>query len=211
MCLKTIIKRNSVISLFLVLSGCASSYTRIAPQTIKSYNPTPSEIEGLEFSYRYDVLAGRGNKRYAKKEQKNATSLVAIRIINNTSTELTLGDNIDLYRNSEKVELLPKTYVFTSLRQKEAGYFLYLLLTPFTFTVNNEPVIKAPLFGFIVATPIIIFNVSKVARSNGKFKKELEMYSIENKTIPPQDTLYGLIGIKSGWDDIKTLNLKLKQ
>ena len=64
------IKQNVILFLALILLGsCASSYKSINPKTI---NYVAHDLQGdLSLSYKYDILQEYGNKKYAKKEDKD--------------------------------------------------------------------------------------------------------------------------------------------
>lgn len=207
------IKIESLILILIacLLNSCAAGYRNIAPEIIKTYVPAPLEYEGIEFYYRYDVLKGRGNKRYAKKETRKAIHVVAIKLINRTNEKLTFGEDFNFYQNSNQIDLLSDSKVFKKLNQKPGFYLFYLVLTPFnTLTINNDPVLQSPLIGLLTGPPITAFNVTRAAGANRKFKTELTEYSLVNKTVAPQDTLYGILGIQGDWSDSKSLSIKIE-
>src|SRR5688572_30361344 len=76
----------------ILLSGCAASYTPIIPEARKYTGSYHSPDSVITYSYKYDVLSLRGNKRYSKKEQKTGISVVAVRIQNNTDSVVRFSD-----------------------------------------------------------------------------------------------------------------------
>jgi len=77
------------IAIVFILSGCAASYKPIYPVSL-NYDSHQSE-DGVELSYKYDVLRQNGNKKYAKKEDKKGVKLVALKITNNTQSVVNIG------------------------------------------------------------------------------------------------------------------------
>ncbi|MBX2841830.1 MAG: hypothetical protein KTR26_08655 [Flammeovirgaceae bacterium] len=75
--------KNNFIYVFftLILSSCASSFHTVNPQNV--FYQSSSNQDNVSFSYKYEVLHERGNKKYAKKEAKKGIKLVVVKVENN--------------------------------------------------------------------------------------------------------------------------------
>ena len=70
----------SFVALCFLFTSCASSFHSINPQKMP-FNYTENTPD-VQFSYVYDVLSMKRNKKYAKKETKLGMRVVAVRITN---------------------------------------------------------------------------------------------------------------------------------
>lgn len=178
--------------------SCASSYKPIGPLSV-NYSNT-EEKDGIEFSYRYDVLREKGNKKYAKKEIKKSIKVVAVRIINNRNEPVTIGTNLKIFSGSSEVKLLEPALIQRELRQSVPSYLLYLLLTPLNLTISrtdNNGRIESDSYpiGLGLGPVISISNMAISGGANKGLLMELNQFNQINKTILPGQSSYGLIGI----------------
>ena len=172
------------------LSSCAGTFNNIAPQTV-NYRAEAS-LEDVDFSYKYDVLNDRGNKRYAKKESKHAIKLVSVKISNYSDRSLVFGKDLRIYANGEPVTPLEPQAVYKNLKQNPPIYLLYLLLTFSWLNINGGDDIP---IGLVLGPGLALGNMGVAAGANKKFMFELEANSLINKEIGPGKTVYGLVGI----------------
>jgi hypothetical protein len=190
----------------LFLSNCASTYKKIAPETL-NYS-SKNSLNGVSFEYKYDLL----NNKYKKKEYKNNIKLVAIKITNNSDFDYIFGNNLNLsYENGDTVLVLEDEQTFQLIRQRPASYLLYLLLAPVQFSsgtttnslgqttsTNSFPI------GLILGPAIAAGNMIASSSANNNLKNDLTKYSIIGKTIKKGETAYGLVGIQSsGYEALK--------
>lgn len=190
----------------LLLSNCASSYKKIAPETL-NYS-SKSNLNSIVLEYKYDLL----NKKYKKKESNNNIKLVAIKITNNSNFDYVFGNNINLsYENGDSVLMLENEQTFQIIRQKPASYLWYLLLAPIQFNSGTtsksygqtEPTNSFPI-GLILGPGIAAGNMIAASDANKNFKNDLTKYSLIGKTIKKGETAYGLLGIQSrGYESLK--------
>lgn len=178
--------------------SCASSYKPIGPLSV-NYSNT-EEKDGIEFSYRYDVLREKGNKKYAKKEIKKSIKVVAVRINNNRNEPVTIGTNLKIFSGSSEVKLLEPALIQRELRQSVPSYLLYLLLTPLNLTISrtdNNGRIESDSYpiGLGLGPVISISNMAISGGANKGLLMELNQFNQINKTILPGQSSYGLIGI----------------
>ena len=91
--MKSTLLKCLVIALTYALSGCASSYKPIRPANLQYNNH--HDYGGLGVAYKYEVLRARGNKKYAKKEDRSKVKVVAIELINTTKRTI-YGNDISI-------------------------------------------------------------------------------------------------------------------
>jgi hypothetical protein len=195
-----------VLLVCLLLSNCASSYKKIAPETL-NYS-SKNSLNGITFEYKYDLLT----KKYKKQESGNRIKVVAVKITNNSDIDYVFGNTLNLtYENGDSVLLLEKEQTFQIIRQRPASYLWYLLLTPIQFysgtTTNSygqtEATNSFPI-GLILGPGIAAGNMIASSNANKNFKNDLTKYSIIGKTIKKGETVYGLLGIQSrGYEALK--------
>ena len=82
--------------LIFLFSQCASIYHPIDPPKV-AYSFEQENNEDLSFSYKYDVLAQSGNRKYSRKEKHHGFSVVSVRLRNNTNRTLSFARDIDLF------------------------------------------------------------------------------------------------------------------
>lgn len=176
-----------------VFSSCASSYHSVQPATAQ-FTSAMQDPE-FEFSYRYDVLRERGNKKYAKKEVKNGVKLVAIKIVNTSENDLIFGQHLNLYSGNSPVAVLDTEIIHKQLKQGVPIYLLYMLLFPMNLTLTTENSQSQTPVGLVLAPGITGLNMAIAGTANSNFKKELVANNLKNRTIKSGETVYGLVGI----------------
>ncbi|MBS1531114.1 MAG: hypothetical protein JSU01_12465 [Bacteroidetes bacterium] len=186
----------------LLLTGCASGYKTINPDTLNYSSRADDKSVTLE--YKYGVLTSR----YARKETNNGMRLVAVKITNNSGRDLTFGKDIKLtYTNDSELPIQDDEVVYQTLKQGWAGYLLYLLLTPAKLTTssNGAQTSSTPI-GYAIGPGLAAGNIIAAGAANDNFKAELLKYNISGSLIKNGSTVYGLIGIKSdNFDAIKVM------
>jgi len=194
-----------LLAIIVILSSCASGYQTINPSNL-NYNSNDVK-NGILLEYKYDLL----NKKYAKKETKNGVKVVAIKITNNSKSDIVFGKDIKLaYENGNELYVLENEKVFKSLKQNTVSYLLYLLLTPMTLnkttaTGNGIETSSTPI-GLGVGPGIAGGNMIVASSANKKFKTELLEFNLNGVIIKKGETKSGLIGIKS--DDYDAIRIK---
>lgn len=182
------------LSVSILLSSCAASYKSIKPEAV--YYQTTENDDNVSFSYKYGVLAERGNKKYAKKETKRNIRIVSVKIVNNSGEDITIGQDTKIHANGSPVQLLDPQTIHSQLKQGVAPYLLYLLLTPMNFyTTSSDGTTDSTPIGLVVGPGLALGNIAVSSSANTNFKKELERYSIIGKTIKAGESAYGIIGI----------------
>ena len=173
-----------LLTTIFILSGCASRYYPISNS--QSYRNT-EEGNNLTYSYKFDVLAANGNKKYAKKEAKHNIDVMSVKITNNTDRELSVDNDIDFYVSNRQVQPLESTSVTSRIKQGAAIYLLYSFL--FLYVDDGSSRTTIP-----IGVGIGIGNMAFASANNKKFKDEFSINNIIGKTIKPGETLHGLVG-----------------
>ena len=194
------------------LTSCASGYKGIQPKTLNYLSN--NEDSGIKMEYKYDLL----NKKYEKKETKKGVKLVAVKITNQSETDVMFGRDIKLtYENGTEVMVMENDKVFKTLKQSPASYLFYLLLSPMNFytstTTSNggyDETSSSSSFpiGLILGPGLAGANMIAASSANSDFKSDLMVYNINGTVIKAGETKYGLIGIRSTSFD--ALKIKLQ-
>ncbi len=187
-----------LLSSSIFVSGCASSFKSINPEKV-SYTYTSKE-SSVQYSYAYDVLAMKGNRKYVKKERKHGLRVVAVKIVNTTDQTLRLNDNLKLMVGNNQTVPVSPTIAAKELKQGVPIYLLYMLLN---FTIGGTQTttngVTTTTGGtYIPSGPFIdAGNMIVAATANKNLKSELLRYNLIDKDIAPGETAYGLITIHS--------------
>ncbi|MDR6240655.1 hypothetical protein [Aureibacter tunicatorum] len=205
------VKILSLILLMCIFGSCASKYRKINPQSL-TYTKGASN-EKIDFEYRYDLL----NKKYAKKEGKSSIRLVSVKLTNNTDENLTFGQDFNLKTTSGRdINPVPLNSVYNEIKQGEAIYFLYLLLTFTRLNISEtnssggytEVKTKSYPIGLAIGPGIALGNFFGARGANKNFKKDLMTYDLNYKSIKPGETIYGLVGIYANQYEGLEVNFK---
>jgi len=183
----------ALVLLLSVLFSCARHYRVIAPQRL-SYT-APQKGDNFTYAWRYNVLAESGNKKQARKEQKNAMQLLAIQISNSGTEEIRLREHAKFYMGDKLVLPMEPQQVQQQLKQLSGLYMLWGLFWVFLTTCDSFDCSTIPL---PVGLAIGIGNLAKAQRANKDLLFELSANNILDKRIGPGETATGLIGIASG-------------
>nr|MDQ3394479.1 hypothetical protein [Bacteroidota bacterium] len=192
--------------LVIILSGCAATYRPIDPPSL-NYNSHDFQ-DGIGFSYKYDVLREKGNKKYAKKEDKKGIKLIAVKVTNNTDTVINIGRDAAFYSGQNQIFPMEPMAVKESIKQIVPGYLLYLLLTFLQLNVSSGDSGDSYPIGIIIGPGITIGNMAMAVTANKNMLTELYEYNILNKDIQKGETVYGIIGVRDmGFNPI-TIKIK---
>jgi len=200
-----LLKFTFLLSSILILTSCASGYKIINPNTLNYLSKTSNQDVTLD--YKYNLLT----KKYAKKETKKGIKVIAVKLTNNTDSDLVFGKDIKLtYENDNELYIMENEKIFRSLKQNTATYLLYLLLTPLNFYTTktnsngfSEETSSTPI-GLVIGPGLAGGNMIAAGSANKKFKTELLEFKIYGTVIKKGETKYGLIGVKSdSYDAIK--------
>jgi hypothetical protein len=200
---------NRIIPLVFLalLSGCASIYRPITPNTLEYV--TENSNNDVDFWYRYDVLAYRGNKKYVKKERKHGFNIVAVKITNNTSRTLNFVRDLELGVSRGPLFPTENDYAARTMRQ---GVFIYLLYGLLSYSEQecNSATGECVTVRFIPwGLALAGGNMIVASSSNTKLKQEFNDFSLYTKDIKPGETVYGIVSLRD--IGFQPLSLKLKK
>jgi len=188
------ISRILVFTFAIFISGCAASYTPINPAFLH-YNSHDTS-NGIELSYKYDVLRERGNSKYAKKEDKKGVKLVAIKMTNTTDEVINVNEEVVFYADQNQIFPMEPMATKESLKQIVPGYLPYLLLTFTNLTIYTGSSATTYPTGLLLGPGITIGNMAVAGTANQNMLYELYEYNILNKVIASGETVYGIIGVR---------------
>jgi hypothetical protein len=187
-----------LLALIILMSSCASSYKSINPSSL--YYNAHELKDGIGLSYKYDVLRENGNKKYAKKEFKKNIKIVALKVTNNTSSSIVIGQNAMIYVNEYPIIPMSTQEIKMEIGQSTPLYLLYLLLTPLKLYIKNGNSFDSPTetypIGYLLGPGLAIGNIGVASASNASFKRELDFNNLVGREIKVGESVYGLIGIR---------------
>jgi len=194
------------ILLSLLLLSCAAHFHRIDPSKIQYTNT--NSIEGLNFSYRYNVLQEFNNNRYASKESRGLVKLVGVKITNTSGRDIIIRDDLQFMQNDYPVEIISSKIMRNFIQQNSTIYLLYLLLSPLQLYVQDGHEIKTFPIGLIIGPSLAFFNIAGAHSANVNMEKNINDFDILSKTVKDGDTVYGFLCIQSSSYD--PLGIKMK-
>ncbi|WP_296618516.1 hypothetical protein [Marivirga sp.] len=184
---------------FFVLSGCAGNFKSIDPQIIKYKNGTT--FEDLPLAYEYDILEKTSNKKYTRKAYEANINLVAVRLTNNTDSSLSVNDDITFYHGNVPIDPMSPVIIQNKIKQIPTGYLFYLLFTSLQLVTEDGG--SFPV-GWVLGPVLTAGNLLTSIGSNKKLLQDLYAFSFIDKTIPPNQTVYGIIGLSNmGYSPIR--------
>lgn len=195
----------------LAATGCAGSYHAIRPERITSYQTATTPNAPVEFAYQYSALLTTGpNKKYVKKERKQGYQVVAVKVKNNTATDLLLGRDLELSFGNRVITPVPAMQATQDLKQGVAIYLLYLLLN---FQVGTVTSINGQIVEdnrvFIPTGPFIAGgNMLGASGANKNMRNEFLRYDLSNKVIHPGETVFGILSLRE--TNVAPLQLSLR-
>lgn len=182
---------------FLILIGvlstmsCASTYKVFHAEQFP-YKELKTENEKFHYTVRQAVMFNTGNSKVAKKEiKKGEYTLVAVKIINRSNIPLNIKDFNFSCGGSSKIYPISTEEYIKNVKQNAGLYWLYAgLVSPNPFGKGNLQ--KVIPFGIIPA----VTNFTIAMKANKKMKDNIALYDLTNKTIPPNDSIIGILPFK---------------
>ncbi len=193
------------VSIFLLMS-CASGYRTMNPHEVNFTNAVARE--GLEFSYRYNVLYDSGNEDYSEKEMKSRIKVLSVKIKNNTGRKQVVGTDILFMMNNKPVTLVSAARVEEVTEQGTLGYLFYLLLSPMQLTITRENRMDTYPVGLVIGPGLAFGNMLYASSSNTRLRENLENENIIGKTIADGETAHGLLYIMT--DSLDPVSVRLR-
>jgi len=179
----------------MLFSSCAATYQSFTPKKI-SYPEVQTIDPSLVVQYKYDVLTQSNNKKYAKKETKFRTNLVALKITNNTDSIINTSQ-LQFTSGGKFINPLTTKLTKKRLKQKGAYHLFYLLLSPLQLYAGTSVI---PI-GLGLGPGLALLNIGIAAGSNKSFENNLKQFELEGKTISPKESIYVLVGFSNSKGD----------
>lgn len=176
--------KTSLFCLLLLSSllwSCASNYHPIQPEALRFEASRDTLVGGaLAIAWQHDVLKAAGNRRYARKEQQQGVSLLALRLANQGPDTLAFPDAVEIFAGA--AQRWPLSV------EEAAEVFLQRTREPGEGAVEVEGA-----EGIIMAASL--FNMAKGLNANIRFVKELDAWYLAGRDIPPGSTITGLLAL----------------
>jgi hypothetical protein len=191
--------------LILTASGCASVYKPIDPPRMEYI--TEKSTSDIDFWYRYEALAYRGNNKYVKREKKYGYNVIAVKVVNKTNQPINFARDLELSTARGPIYPAENETTAKTIKQGVAIYLLYGLLTYSESKCTNGDCETTTIIPFGLG--IAAGNMIVASTANTSIKKEFNDYSLYTKTIAPGETAYGIVCLRDiGY---QPLSLKLKK
>lgn len=191
-------KKLFYFTLLLLFTSCARTYHVIEP-SLYNYENKKTLTDEVSISYYYNVQHQGNNKPYARKERKKHKRLVAIKMVNNSDSVITLSqENFYIKTSSGRdIRIIDDVTYTKAIRQYSETFVLFYGLAGISYrweSVNGQ--VSTELTYNPIPLIIGIGNAIYAEISNSKQKQNLANNQIFNKPIHPKSSLYGLIAIE---------------
>ncbi len=184
--------KNSLVLIFLLLAGCASSYKSINPQNFTYNNPVVNSC--LKYDYQYDVLTISKNNKLAKKEAKYNLRVISVELTNLTNHDIDFSKDITVIMGQSAILPVVPELVKARIHQVVPMYLFYCLGI-ITYTKYDENSSKTTVIP--IGIPIALGNMIVANTANEKFLKELKSYNLSDKVIKSGETVYGILAFNA--------------
>ena len=179
--------------MLLQMGSCAKKYYPLTPQNL-GY-PAGNKTSGIEVGYLYNLLSLKGNKKYAKKEQRKDLRLVAVKVTNHFDQSISIRRDVQFMANGNPIELVEPQISYNSLKQRAVLYVLYAFI--FFRVPNYNSNGTQSSFIVPIGLPFAAYNLAVGLGANKKFLMDLEMFNLNSKIIMPGESAIGLISINN--------------
>ncbi len=161
--------------------SCASNYYPIQPEALRFDASQDTLVGGaLAIAWQYDVLKAAGNRRYARREQQQGVSLLALRLANQGPDMLAFPEGLEVFAGA--AQMWPLSV------EEAAEVFIQRTREPGEGAVEVEGA-----EGIVMAASL--FNMAKGLNANIRFVKELDACYLAGRDIPPGSTITGLLAL----------------
>jgi hypothetical protein len=211
------IKCAFLVGVIFLLNGCAQRYTYIEPEK-QFYKPMPIN-DGVEFSYKFDMLNEKGNTKFHANALRKEIKVVTVRIKNCTDSTINIARDLQFYSGNTPLTLLDPTFVRNQIKQQWYWYLGYFcLLEPHVFmgisylTLASMPTIPflATYLPYVIALGIPLGNLNGVFVANKNLLIDLVENDLREDSISKNETKYGIICFQEKQIDKLTVKLKHK-
>ncbi len=186
------VRTLTLFAAIILISSCARPYRKINMSSIPFINFR--EQDAISYSIRQGVMYNMKNYFFARREQKQDVSLIALKIVNKSELPINIRDL--QYSCGATVPIAPVSMdeYNKAIKQKSGLYWLYsvgVVVYPKP-PKENRKYIPLP-FGI----PVGAANFAIAYTANKKMEKDLKQLDLSNKMIQPGDSIQGVLPFKN--------------
>ena len=187
--------RTSTLFIFIaiiLISGCARPYRKINMSAIpfKEYR----QENTIDYSVRQGVLYNMKNYFFARREQKNDMSLIALKIVNKSDLPVNINDLQFTCGAVLPVTTIKVTDYFDAIKQKAGLYWLY---SAGVVVYPRPPRGSKKFIPLPFGLPVAAANFAIAYKSNKKMLQDFQLLDLTNKVIQPHDSIQGILTFKN--------------
>jgi hypothetical protein len=187
--------RTSTLFIFIaiiLISGCARPYRKINMSAIpfKEYR----QENTIDYSVRQGVLYNMKNYFFARREQKNDMSLIALKIVNKSDLPVNINDLQFTCGAVLPVTTIKVTDYFDAIKQKAGLYWLY---SAGVVVYPRPPKGSKKFIPLPFGLPVAAANFAIAYKSNKKMLQDFQLLDLTNKVIQPHDSIQGILTFKN--------------
>jgi hypothetical protein len=187
--------RTSTLFIFIaiiLISGCARPYRKINMSAIpfKEYR----QENTIDYSVRQGVLYNMKNYFFARREQKNDMSLIALKIVNKSDLPVNINDLQFTCGAVLPVTTIKVTDYFDAIKQKSGLYWLY---SAGVVVYPRPPRGSKKFIPLPFGLPVAAANFAIAYKSNKKMLQDFQLLDLTNKVIQPHDSIQGILTFKN--------------
>ena len=187
--------RTSTLFIFIaiiLISGCARPYRKINMSAIpfKEYR----QENTIDYSVRQGVMYNMKNYFFARREQKNDMSLIALKIVNKSDLPVNINDLQFTCGAVLPVTTIKVTDYFDAIKQKAGLYWLY---SAGVVVYPRPPKGSKKFIPLPFGLPVAAANFAIAYKSNKKMLQDFQLLDLTNKVIQPHDSIQGILTFKN--------------
>jgi len=185
---------NFAAIILCLLSSCVTTYQFIQPESLVINDESCISLDPVvEIELDYDVLLGRSNKMYAKRERGNNVSLVVVKIQNSGQRELYIPQDL-VFSNyqGEYIQPLDIDYAIVKLVKPMANEVTHDEIGLYKFGPNNFPVIEIEIDPCIWIIGRLV-NEFKKFKSFRRFTHNMQKHYLQDRLVRPGQEITGFL------------------
>lgn len=190
------------LAIFLILSfccSCAVSHKSLKLSNVAFQDSIITKKGIIIKTSDADIFRESGNKRTARKVQRNGLQIVPLLLINNSSDTFSITKaHIEIFSNYEPAILVDKNAYYKKIKQKAGWHAIEIFIAlVYYFPPTSTGISFYPLNPAGVLLPWGIYNIIKASKANKALKYDISSYDVLDKKIAPGHTFQGFICIKT--------------
>jgi len=201
------------------LSSCASTYYASNPGAFTYKTAIKNDKDRVEYYFIFDVLKKMDLKKYANKERRKKVNMVAVKMVNNSDSTITLDrSHFSVISDNNKIKLYTPEEFYQFIKQKKGFYFFWVLFNPsYTTTTSPSPYYsngyayvsppQVKYHSIPIGIPLALYNFFRAKAANKKLRADLKKNYLIGKSIPPGGVAYGYIYMQAPQNRALTISL----